>query len=254
MEFKTLEVAGMIPALHGMRNPKKSWEKGDSMDCTKCLCSNGGTKEQCVAWDGWVTCNAKRGLCLGPNDLKLAQELVRGGSEHRKFLRMINVWVNIEAPQYFLAELDTYKIATTRNSSSLQHMGSKKDFELADFELDPDPSGSIESTEGCGIPTSVLTPYLTILNRFRKLYNDTKNYTYFRILRQILPMSYKYQITYHCNYETILTAYLQRRNHKLEEWSGKDQWNTNGTPASFVTWAETLPYFKDICLLPLNLI
>lgn len=228
MKFKTLNVQGFAPALHGMRNPLRSWDKSDSI-------------------------TDEKGLWIGENDLELAQRLVKSGSEHRKFLRMINVWVDIEAPQYFLAELDTYKISTTRNSTSLQHTGAKRDFVLKDFEMDIDLDTPIGFDEVHSDMIIALTTYLEVINRYRKLYNETKDYTYFRILRQMLPMGYKYQITYHCNYETILTAYLQRYNHKLEEWSGKDQWNTDGTPGSFITWVESLPYFKKMCLEPMGL-
>lgn len=228
MKFKTLNVQGFAPALHGMRNPLRSWDKSDSI-------------------------TDEKGFWIGENDLELAQRLVKSGSEHRKFLRMINVWVDIEAPQYFLAEFDTYKIATTRNSTSLQHTGAKRDFVLKDFEMDVDFDVLIGLGEKGSDMVIALRTYLEIINRYRKLYNETKDYTYFRMIRQMLPMSYKYQITYHCNYETVLTTYLQRYNHKLTEWSGKDQWNTDGTPSSFVTWAGSLPYFKEMCLEPMGL-
>lgn len=214
MQFETIDVQGFAPAIQGMRHPLKSWDKSDSK-------------------------KKNNEFIIGPKDLKLARTLIKSGTEHRKFLRMIYVWCDITAPQYFLAELDTYKIATVRNSTSLQHTGAKQPFTTKDFKIDLKENNKVNQ--------AFLT-CLSMVNFYREMYNATKDYTYFRLMRQLMPMGYEYQTMFSTNYETILTMYLQRRNHKLKEWSEIDSYNENGLPTSFRTWAKTLPHFKEMCL------
>lgn len=243
MKFKTLEVAGLRPAIQGMRAPLKSWAKSDTT-------IQPITEKDIGKLSDWEMTHNK--IEIGPNDLKLMCNLVEGGAEHRKFLRMIQVWVEITAPSYWLAELDTYHVATTRNSISLQHTGAKRDFELTDFELDINVDSQF--LDDNSISMEALRSVLNSVNKFRQKYIETGDYRYFRWMRQLLPSSFNYTIVYQCNYETILNMYQQRRYHKLKEWSGREEVNVDGTFASFVTWAESLPFFKEICLLPLKLI
>lgn len=194
-----------------MRQPLQSFDKSDSYYTHKFDTTRHHNVEKFV---------------IGEEDMKLCKNLIKAGSEERKFLRQIFVSVDITMPSYFASELDTYKIATVRNSSSLQHKGASRDFVLDDFELDDN---------------FVLKEYfeshlLPAINEFREMYEDTKDYKYFRCMRQLIPMSYKYTITYTCNYENLLNMYMSRKNHRLKEWH------------DFCDWCETLPYFKEFFL------
>lgn len=121
MKFENTDVWGFEHAIRGMRNPLESWDKSDSVDIGQ-------------------ICNIATGECkdvgFGKNDLELAQKLIKAGSEHRKFLRQIFVSVDITAPSYFMAELDTYKVGITRNSTSMQHKGTSHRYTIDDFEVD----------------------------------------------------------------------------------------------------------------------
>ena len=195
------DISGFRAAIRGMRNAMASWDKSDSRFVSDSLFE------------------------IGENDLDLACRLIKGGTEHRKFLRMINVSFDITAPVYWMAEFDTYKVGTTRNSTSFMHKGTSKPFELSDFEIDEESTG-VE----VGLYWNNL---IDTLNKLRDEYLETKDYEYFRTIRQILPMSYKYTSTISLNYEVLLTIYKQRHNHRLSEWH------------TFCDWIETLPYMKN---------
>lgn len=216
------DISGFRAALHGMRNAMASWDKSDTK-------FGGIYKEQ---WfdsvtlpDNSVVKLSDEYLEIGENDLDLACRLIKGGTEHRKFLRMINVSFDITAPVYWMAEFDTYKVGTTRNSTSFMHKGTSKPFELSDFEIDEESAGA-----EVGLYWNNL---IDTLNKLRDEYLETKDYEYFRTIRQILPMSYKYTSTISLNYEVLLTIYKQRHNHRLSEWH------------TFCDWIETLPYMKN---------
>lgn len=195
------DISGFRAAIRGMRNAMASWDKSDSRFVNDSLFE------------------------IGKNDLDLACRLIKGGTEHRKFLRMINVSFDITAPVYWMAEFDTYKVGTTRNSTSFMHKGTSKPFELSDFEIDEESAGA-----EVGLYWNNL---IDTLNKLRDKYLETKDYEYFRTIRQILPMSYKYTSTISLNYEVLLTIYKQRHNHRLSEWH------------TFCDWIETLPYMKN---------
>ena len=138
IKVSNTEVFGFNAAIRGMRNPKKSWAKSDSHYCYGTDC------EGCPRFEGWGNCRMCRWeedfgrsaqFMIGPADMKLAKALIGGGSEERKFLRYIHVQMDIDAPSSWLAELDIYKVATVRDSTSLQHTGSLRDFEMTDFFL-----------------------------------------------------------------------------------------------------------------------
>ena len=220
MEFKTLEIAGFESAIHGMRNALESWRQSDS-----------------VINDNMTL--------LGEKDLNLARRLCKAGASDRKFMRMLIVWADIKAPVYFLREFDTYKIGTVTNSTSMQHKGSSKQYDKFDFAID----GTMDlPPEDQAEVTYAWATVIDTINYFMEQYRDTKDITYFRLARQLMPMGYEYLFTWKASYETIYNMYMQRKNHKLMEWSGKNCYNEDGEPASFVTWAESLPYFKEICL------
>lgn len=205
MKFEKTQVFNLENAIRGMRNPLQSWQKSDSyFDTGEFL--------------------------IGYNDLALAQRLIKAGSEHRKFLRQIFVTVDITAPAYWWAEFDTYKIGVTRNSTSFQHKGVSKEFSLEDFGIDEDVDALVKNT---------LIEVVDTLNLLREKYKETKNYGYFRQIRQLLPQSYNYTSTVTMNYENILNMINQRKNHKLKEW------NTD-----FLQWAEDLPYGFEFFIVP----
>ena len=223
MKFENTEVFNFEGALRGMRNPKNSWNKSDSYY---------GNNE--VGLESYV---------IGPNDLQLAQTLIRAGSEHRKFMRQIFVSVDITAPQYFWTELDTYKVGTVRNSTSMQHKGVSHKYTIDDFEVDEnvkevlrgvnDTSENKELFEICWYWRQTLND----LNILRDKYLETKDYKYFRMIRQLMPMGYLYKSTVTMNYENLLAICSkgQRRFHRLTEWS-----------KSFIDWARTLPYAQEL--------
>lgn len=204
MEFRNTEVFNIEGALRSMRNPKNSWHKSDSKYEYDQHYDNGD----------WL-------YVIGKNDLDLAQRLVKAGTEHSKFMRSIFVSVDIVCPTYIAAELDTYKVGTTRNSCSLQHKGSSRDFEISDFTVD-NPDDQIWDT------------IINYVNTLRKKYLETKDYTYFRQMRQLMPMGYNYTFTWTANYAVLRNIYKQRRNHSLKEWH------------EFCEWIETLPYAKEL--------
>ena len=206
MKFKNTQVYNIDGALRAMRNPLESWDKSDSC---------------------WISVNQNEEYVIGKNDMKLAQKLIRAGSEHRKFMRQIFVSVDITAPAYFFAELDTYKVGTTRNSTSFMHKGVSKPFTLDDFELD--------------CPDCTIKFVIDELNKLRDLYLESKDYSYFRRIRQLLPQSYLYTSTVAMNYENLFNICNQRENHRLVEWS-----------RDFIDWAKTLPYTKDLIFLDIE--
>ena len=199
MKFENTKVYNIVRAVYSARNPMNSWAKSDS-DLDKDI--------------------------LGISDLTLAQKLIKAGSEHRKFMRQIFVSVDITAPAYFMAELDTYKIGITRNSSSFMHKGTSRPFELSDFEID-DSNDNWNCVSWKNI--------IQTLNLVREKYLETKDNKYFRLLRQLLPNGYLYHSTITMNYENILNMIHQRKNHSLVEWSDK-----------FINWAKSLPYANEL--------
>lgn len=168
-------VYNILPAISGMRNPLKSWDKSDS------------TLDE-----------------IGPKDLALACKLIRGGTEHRKFLRQIFVALYIDAPMYWWAEFDTYKIGTTRNSTSFMHTGLKEPFRLDQFEHAKD--------------TLAWNMRINDLNELRERYNETKDPDTFDELRSMLPSGVIYGSSITMNYENVLNIIHQREHHKLREW------------------------------------
>lgn len=201
MKFEMTETSGWHNAIVGMRNPMKSWNKSDTK------------------YDP---------LAIGENDLSLMRRLLSTGSDSDgKFLRMVNVAVQITAPAYWWAELDTYKIGTVRDSCSIQHTGAKRDYEISDFSLD-----SYDNTTA-----HEFSVVLKIVNRYRLIYKETGDYTAFRVMRQIMPMGINYTAMWSANYAVLRNIYRQRveHPHRLKEWT-KD----------FAEWVDSLPYSELI--------
>jgi len=202
MKFNNTEVWGFKHAMRGMRNPLESWDKSSSTDSYIC-----------------------------ENDIKLGQRLIRGGSEHRKFLRQIMISVDITAPLYWFKEFDTYKINTTANSTSTMHKLATTPITLDCFEID-DYDGDLVAEL---LPMNNISDiFIQRLELIRKTYLGTKDKRYWKELIRWLPASWLQTRTITMNYENLRNMYFQRRNHKLSEWS-----------VSFVEWIRALPYASE---------
>jgi hypothetical protein len=225
IKIENNEVYGWEAAIRGMRNPMNSWGKSDSgrCDCNDCFHIMHGTEPGIECNDG------EFGFCIGENDLALMKKLVKAGTDHRKFLRMINVTVDITAPLYWWKEFDTYKVGTVRDSCSTMHKITAKEFTIDDFShehLFPGEYG--EET-----PTDILQYLICALNKFRELYLKSHDKNYWWQIIQLLPSSYNQRATVQLNYEVLLNMYHSRKNHKLDEWR------------TFCEWIESLPYMGE---------
>ena len=231
MKFEKTEVWGFEHAIRGMRNPKNSWKQSDS----------------------WVIppddpeFDSHGGYWIGPKDMKLIQSLIKGGPEHRKFLRQIFVSVDITAPQVWWAEFDTYKVGTVANSTSKMHKIQSKPITLDCFEIDNfNPSLVIYNQEPYKedyTTADFSEDIVDKLEMLRKKYLETKDKAYWYELIRWLPESWMQTRTVTMNYENLLGMCSpgQRRFHKLNWWSGLD----DATLAHFIAWARTLPYAQE---------
>ena len=221
LKIENFEVLGWEHAIRGMRNPMNSWEKSDSNffdDSEGHVCN---------------ICQGRGSMSLieiGQNDYTLMKNLRNAGTDHRKFMRMITVYLDITAPLYWWKEFDTYKVGTVANSCSTMHKIHAKEFTLEDFSCEHLTAESI---------TFGLEPIIDILNKNRELYLQWKNIdeekkTLWWQMIQLLPSSYNQKRTVMLNYEVLANIYKSRRNHKLDEWH------------TFCDWIEELPYSELI--------
>ena len=228
IKIENSEVLGWEHAIRGMRNPMNSWEKSDSGYCGRDLLRDCRT---CVHRNtSYPACYS--GFDLGPNDYDLMVRLRNAGTDHRKYMRMIAVYVDITAPLYWWKEFDTYKVGTVANSCSTMHKIAAKEFTLEDFSHEHLMSKA--QVYNGYVPTSVLECTIGALNEFRKLYLESKNNNYWLQMIQLLPSSYNQRRTVMLNYEVLANIYKSRKNHKLDEWR------------EFCTWIESLPYSEII--------
>ncbi len=254
LKIENTEVIGWEHAIRGMRNPKNSWKKSDSAYCHRDLVRDCTT---CVNrfTTGCSACKAG-GFDIGPKDYDLMTRLRNAGTDHRKFMRMIAVYLDITAPLYWWKEFDTYKVGTVANSCSTMHKIAAKEFTLDDFShehlLHLDETTDLSHTDipliglkysdedgdilGSLLKDSVDVMNLTIdmLNKCRKKFLETNNKDYWWQLIQLLPSSYNQRRTIMLNYEVLANIYKSRRNHKLDEWH------------TFCDWIEGLPYAELI--------
>lgn len=226
LKIENDEVMGWEHAIRGMRNPMNSWDKSDSDWDYDCIEDP----------ETFYTYKTKDEYEIGPNDLDLMRRLRNAGTDHRKFMRMITVYLDITAPLYWWKEFDTYKVGTVANSCSTMHTIHKKEFTLEDFSCEHLYDGWTTEGDVLAVPnsTEVLTLTIDTLNRYRKIYLYTKEKRYWWQMIQLLPSSYNQKRTVMCNYEVLCNMYKSRRNHKL------DCWNT------LCDWMETLPYSELI--------
>jgi hypothetical protein len=220
IKIENIDVYGFESSIRGMRNPMNSWDKSDSYEAYY--------QTDKIIEDDIVCCPE---YLVGENDLDLMKRLFKGGTEHRKYLRFINVTMDITAPLYWWKEFDTYKVGTNCNSCSTMHKIHAKEFTLDDFSL-----------EHCEMLTKdvFIQHIIPILNIYRKLYcgiesGDRKGQKsdWWQMI-QLLPTSYNQKRTVQMNYEVAVRMIQQRKNHKLDEWN------------IMVEKLLKLPYMKEI--------
>ena len=200
LTLKNTSVMNFENAIRGARNPMNSWGRMDSH----------------TEPDG--------SFVFGPNDLDLAMRLAKAGSDHRKYLRMVFVSVDVTAPLYGWKEYDTYKVATVANSTSTMHKIHSKPFSMDDFSCDHMTDGTKKFME----------TVVAELENIRLRFKETKSKDDWYDMIQLLPSSYNQMRTCTFNYETLINIYRARKNHKLAEWH------------TFCDWIETLPYAEQL--------
>lgn len=210
LKVENVEVLGWEHAIRGMRNPKNSWAKSDSSP----ECPYG--KEKCCG-------ECQQNFCIGSNDKQLMMALRNAGTDHRKFMRMITVYLDITAPLYWWKEFDTYKVGTVANSCSTMHKIAEKEFTLENFSCEHLLSYWGEEKVNPTIiypctPMQHLNQTIACLNVCRKKYLETKDKKYWWQMIQLLPSSYNQKRTVMLNYEVLANIYKSRRHHKLDEW------------------------------------
>ena len=246
IKLENCEVVGWEHAIRGMRNPKNSWDKSDSI------------------FDGKFSYGLLENVpvSIGPKDHKLMMQLASGGPVHAKYRRMITVYVDITAPLYWWKEFDTYKVGTVANSCSTMHKITDKEFTLSDFSYEHllgiyDEDGKttdvlldvspLNDDSNCYSPCGIFNHTVKMLNICREKYIETKTKPmkneaarkalmkkYWWQMIQLLPTSYNQKRTVQLNYEVLVGIYRWRKDHKLDEWR------------DFCKWIESLPYSEII--------
>ena len=216
IKIENIDVYGFETAIRGMRNPMNSWDKSDSG--WEIEYDEGG-------WDAEV-------FHIGMNDLDLIQRLFKAGTEHRKYLRFINVTMDVTAPLYWWKEFDTYKIGTVANSCSTMHKIHAKEFTLDDFSCEH--LWGDRDERDIDEPIGIMNMIIDKLNENRTEFLETKDKLFWWQMIQLLPSSYNQRRTVQMNYEVAVNIIRQRKNHKLDEWHDMVDVLTN------------LPYMKEI--------
>lgn len=243
LKIEKTEVIGWEAAIRGMRNPMNSWEKSDSFckpsteNCRGCHDYN-----KCAYIFESTGKPYRRGI--GANDLDLMTRLRNAGTDHRKFMRMITVYLDITAPLYWWKEFDTYKVGTVANSCSTMHKIAGKEFMLDDFShehllnmANNDAGDALFLNDANNIRVdgdNLMNLTINVLNYYRGRYIKTKDKRYWWQMIQLLPSSYNQKRTVMLNYEVLANIYKSRKNHKLDEWH------------TFCDWIKTLPYSELI--------
>ena len=215
LKIENFEVLGWEHAIRGMRNPMNSWEKSDSNFFDD---SEGHVCNICQGHGSMSL------IEIGPNDYTLMKNLRNAGTDHRKFMRMITVYLDITAPLYWWKEFDTYKVGTVANSCSTMHKIHAKEFTLEDFSTEHLIESSLSGFEAT----------IKYLNTCRECYLGTNDKKYWWQMIQLLPSSYNQKRTVMLNYEVLANIYKSRRHHRLDEWH------------TLCDWIEELPYSELI--------
>lgn len=238
LKISDFKVMGWEHAIRGMRNPMNSWEKSDS-EFSVCECEQ------------WPHDIKKSLVKLGPNDLDLMKRLRNAGTDHRKFMRMITVYVDILAPLYWWKEMDTYQVGVVKNSCSTMHKIAAKEFTLEDFSCEylinyggrVSPNYYFTNEDASYSHARLFKCIIESLNGARERYLDYSSRgpeyasrakeAWWQMI-QLLPTSYNQKRTVMLNYEVLANIHKSRRNHKLNEWH------------TFCDWIEELPYSEII--------
>ena len=249
IKIKNTEVLGWEHAIRGMRNPMNSWDKSDSLF----LSIDRDMYDICGNHAPFYGDDNGNDSYIGHNDYTLMMKLCKAGADHRKFMRMITVYMDITAPLYWWKEFDTYKVGTVANSCSTMHKIHEKEFEESDFSIEHLFDLESEEMESLIIfgkehtSTWIFNQTIKYLNFYRDKYIETKSKPiknenarkellkkYWWKMIQLLPSSYNQKRTVMLNYEVLANIYKSRKNHKLDEWLG------------FCDWIKTLPYSELI--------
>ena len=210
--------------IEGMRNPHNSWDKSDSKYClsSPIECDDCSFRQYCDGGDAYI---------IGDDDFKLMNKLSKAGTDHRKYMRMMPVYVSITAPLYWWKEFDTYKVGTVANSCSTMHKIAEKEFTLDDFSTEHLMDDNISyGDDVCLSPLECTKDRIFVLNTCREKFIETKDKKYWWQMIQLLPSSYNQTRNVMLNYEVLANIYKSRRGHKLDEW------------IEFCKWIESLPY------------
>lgn len=269
LKFEETKVYNFEGAFRGMRNPKNSWHLSDSVFGVRNLRDWGfdelnGSAERWTIQDGyspgdksfeerlsereeWLKENGFLYLnpiqqiaevaYIGPKDMKLAQTLIRGGSEHRKFLRQIFVCVDITGPLFWWKEADTYKVSTVANSTSTMHKITSAPITKDNFKFDESLFALPMKKDSVNIFEGVVDSIVDTCEQLRKMFLETNDTRYWKALIELLPESWMQKRTLTLNYETLMSIYHQRKGHKLTEWR-----------EDFIGWIQSLPYAKELIM------
>ena len=247
LKIEKAEVVGFEAAIRGMRNPKNSWEKSDSEYCSEY--DHPPIEGSCHYCPYDSMCNKsekamQQMYLIESNDLDLMTRLRNAGTDHRKFMRMIVVYLDITAPLYWWKEFDTYKVGTVANSCSTMHKIAAKEFTVDDFShehllsmANNDAGDALFLNDANNIRVDgddLLGLIINVLNYYRGRYIKTKDKRYWWQMIQLLPSSYNQKRTVMLNYEVLANIYKSRKDHKLDEWH------------TFCDWIESLPYSELI--------
>lgn len=236
LKVEYTSVVGWEHAIRGMRNPMNSWDKSDSIfGCSK------NFNKDCLNTNEYLLCENCSRCFIGDNDYDLMKRLVKAGTDHAKFMRMITVYVDITAPLYWLKEFDTYKVGTVANSCSTMHKIHAKEFTLDDFSHEHlidnfSECNGIVFEDGINTPKGILLLIIDTLNTYRHWFLETKDKKYWWQMIQLLPSSYNQKRTVQLNYAVLRNMYHARVTHKLDEWH------------TFCEWVESLPYSELITM------
>lgn len=205
MKFEHSQVTGFEAALRGMRNPLDSHHRADS---------------------GWVEkTDGVPTFEIGPNDMDLCRRLIKGGPEHRKFLRMIHIQVDITAERFFWSQLDTYRVGVSANSQSTMHTIHRRNLTGDDFGLIEVPKNPMAE--------KMFDEYLENLNKIIETYRENRTSENLLLVKELLPESFLQTRTVDLTYESLMNIVNQRRHHKLPQWK------------EFIKWACTTPYAEE---------
>lgn len=229
IKIEKTKVYGFEEAIRGMRNPMNSWDKSDSdyrlilaARCDDCKVFKNCEFDACEECEvNKILASNPDGYLVGPNDHELMMKLVKAGTDHRKFLRMITVTCDITSPLYWWKEMDTYKIGTVSNSCSTMHKIAYKEFTLNDFSHEHLITTDIDTENPRIVKMSMLSTLEGVicqLNYCREKYLETNDKIWWWQMIQLLPSSYNQKRTLMLNYEVIANMRKSRKNHKLDEW------------------------------------